>query len=372
MPLFPPNLAAGGAPTRKMGRPTIYHYPRSKSSYGAIRLLEACSLKPIIIDITVDPLLPRDVERFMAELGIDDPRDFMRTSDPLYAELNLHDPALGRDALIQAIIDHPRLMRRPIVELPFREQGQRRRALVIAQPPQKLFGVIFNESEEEALGLATPRPLEETEADRWARQWSQAEGQFQIDPEQVAQMRAQLADTDESFEFPEETDEIGEDDELPFAIDDDVEAAVSDDIDEAELHRFLREEGLDDEIIIDHTTTDDNAVDEAGETPDAAADHHHRQKQQRRRNDDADPEFAAKVNAIILEMAKKAVEEEEREPHKKQKQRGNKPGQPHVTAEEMTELLERIMEVAPPPPRQRPGRRRLPIPPAPAASSEQE
>jgi arsenate reductase len=204
-----------------MGRPTIYHYPRSKSSYGAIRLLEACSLKPIIIDITVDPLLPRDVERFMAELGIDDPRDFMRTSDPLYAELNLHDPALGRDALIQAIIDHPRLMRRPIVELPFREQGQRRRALVIAQPPQKLFGVIFNESEEEALGLATPRPLEETEADRWARQWSQAEvhttratcvvscrvvcslvcalpssqGQFQIDPEQVAEMRAQLADT---------------------------------------------------------------------------------------------------------------------------------------------------------------------------------
>jgi arsenate reductase len=158
-----------------MGRPTVYHYPRSKSSYGAIRLLEACSLKPIIIDITVDPLLPRDVERFMAELGIDDPRDFMRTRDPLYAELNLHDPALGRDALIQAIIDHPRLMRRPVVDLPYREQGQRRRALVVAQPPQKLFSVILNESEEEALGLATPRPLEETEADRWARQWSQAE-----------------------------------------------------------------------------------------------------------------------------------------------------------------------------------------------------
>lgn len=352
-----------------MGRPTVYHYPRSKSSYGAIRLLEACSLKPIIIDITVDPLLPRDVERFMAELGIDDPRDFMRTRDPLYAELNLHDPALSRDALIQAIIDHPRLMRRPVVDLPYREQGQRRRALVVAQPPQKLFSVILNESEEEALGLATPRPLEETEADRWARQWSQAEGQLQLDPEQVAEMRAQLADPDESFDFPEETDEMGEDDELPFAIDDDVEAAVSDDIDEAELHRFLREEGLDDEVIIDHTaTTDDhddhdNAADEA--------DNHHREKQpqQRRRpNDDyADPEFAAKVNAIILEMAKKAVEEEEREPHRKQQhqqQRGRK-GQKNVTAEEMTELLERIMEVAPPPPpRQRSGRRRLPVPPA--------
>jgi arsenate reductase len=170
--LFPPR--AEGL-KRKLGRPTVYHYPRSRSSYGAIRLLEASSLQPRIIDITSDPLLPRDVERLMGELGIDHPRGLMRVDDPLYAELGLGEPTLEREALVQAMLDHPRLMRRPIVEVPYREGGERKRAVVIAQPPQRLFAVLLAESEEEALGLVPTPPAEETEADRWAREWSQAE-----------------------------------------------------------------------------------------------------------------------------------------------------------------------------------------------------
>lgn len=66
-------------------------------------------------------------------------------------------------------------MKRPVVEFPYEEDGQKKQKFIIAQPPQKLFTVILNETEEQALGLAGPSipALEETEADRWARELSE-------------------------------------------------------------------------------------------------------------------------------------------------------------------------------------------------------
>lgn len=91
------------------GRPTVYHYPMSRSSRGAVTLLEAaCSRPPRIIDIVSEPLSVADVERLMAALSITDPRDFMRTNDPLYRELGLYDHVLSREKLIEYIIKYPR------------------------------------------------------------------------------------------------------------------------------------------------------------------------------------------------------------------------------------------------------------------------
>ena len=43
------------------------------------------------------------------------PRDLMRKKEKPYAELNLGDDSLGRDALIDAMLENPILMERPVV-----------------------------------------------------------------------------------------------------------------------------------------------------------------------------------------------------------------------------------------------------------------
>lgn len=156
----------------------------------------ACNLRPRVIDIVAQPLQRADVWRLMEALGITDPRDFMRVNDPLYRELGLDNPSLSADELVQEITKHPRypcsslscsepvtdsrallfrLMKRPVVDFPYREDGKSKRKVLIAQPPQRLFTVILNETEEEALSTGTPKPVPESESDLWAREWNERE-----------------------------------------------------------------------------------------------------------------------------------------------------------------------------------------------------
>ncbi|HYE78809.1 MAG TPA: arsenate reductase (glutaredoxin) [bacterium] len=72
---------------------------------------------------------PREeLERVMRLLGIDDPRDMMRTGEPRYRELGLADA--DPDALLDAMVAHPVLIERPIVI-----RGDR---AVIARPPERV------------------------------------------------------------------------------------------------------------------------------------------------------------------------------------------------------------------------------------------
>ena len=69
-----------------------------------------------------------EIERVMTLLGIDDPREMMRTGEDVYRELDL--AAADRDRLVDAMVEHPILIERPIVI-----RGDR---AVIARPPEKL------------------------------------------------------------------------------------------------------------------------------------------------------------------------------------------------------------------------------------------
>lgn len=73
-----------------------------------------------------------EIERIMGLLGIDDPRGMMRTGEPVYSDLGLD--AADRDRLIDAMVEHPILIERPIVIVGGRA--------VIARPPERLFELI--------------------------------------------------------------------------------------------------------------------------------------------------------------------------------------------------------------------------------------
>ncbi len=68
-----------------------------------------------------------DLEKVMEQLGIDDPRQMIRTKEDKYHELGLEDA--GRDELLDAMVAHPILIQRPIV---IRDDRA-----VIARPPER-------------------------------------------------------------------------------------------------------------------------------------------------------------------------------------------------------------------------------------------
>jgi arsenate reductase len=63
-----------------------------------------------------------------------DARSLMRTFEAPYKENNLDDESLSEDDLIQAMIDNPILIERPIVKT---DKG-----IVIARPPENVLGII--------------------------------------------------------------------------------------------------------------------------------------------------------------------------------------------------------------------------------------
>ena len=73
-----------------------------------------------------------DLEDVLVKLGTDDPRDIVRSKEPIYAELSL-DTA-DRDQLLDAMAEHPILIQRPIVI-----HGDR---AVVARPPERLLELL--------------------------------------------------------------------------------------------------------------------------------------------------------------------------------------------------------------------------------------
>ncbi|MBF0453218.1 MAG: arsenate reductase (glutaredoxin) [Magnetococcales bacterium] len=93
---------------------TLYHNPRCSKSRAALLLLEERDYPTQIINYLKTPPSKADLETILSLLKME-PRDLMRKKELPYKENNLADPSLSRDQLIQAMIDHPKLMERPIV-----------------------------------------------------------------------------------------------------------------------------------------------------------------------------------------------------------------------------------------------------------------
>ncbi|WP_269531362.1 arsenate reductase (glutaredoxin) [Chitinimonas sp. BJYL2] len=95
--------------------PTIYHNPRCSKSRETLALLEQHGQQATVVLYLDTPPDAATLNTLLAQLGFADPRQLMRTKEDQYLDLGLADPALSRDALIGAMVAHPRLIERPIV-----------------------------------------------------------------------------------------------------------------------------------------------------------------------------------------------------------------------------------------------------------------
>jgi len=97
-----------------MRQVTIFHNPRCSKSRETLQLLQARGLQPQIVEYLDTPPTPEQISTILDQLGMQ-PRELMRCNEAEYRDLELDDPALTRQQLIQAMADHPRLIQRPIV-----------------------------------------------------------------------------------------------------------------------------------------------------------------------------------------------------------------------------------------------------------------
>ena len=97
-----------------MSKPTMYHNPRCSKSRETLELLRARGIEPEIVEYLQSPPDARQLEQILDMLGLQ-PRQLMRTGETEYKENNLADTSLSRGELIQAMVDHPKLIQRPLV-----------------------------------------------------------------------------------------------------------------------------------------------------------------------------------------------------------------------------------------------------------------
>ncbi len=93
---------------------TIYHNPRCSKSRQTLQLLEEKGITPEVVKYLDTPPDKQQLTEILDMLGLE-PRELMRTKEKLYKELGLNDDSLSREALIEAMVNNPILIERPIV-----------------------------------------------------------------------------------------------------------------------------------------------------------------------------------------------------------------------------------------------------------------
>lgn len=111
----------------------IYHNPRCSKSRQTLGLLEEHNVTTEVIEYLKTPPSKQELKQLLELLNLE-PRELMRSEEKEYAELGLDDESLSRDALIEAMVAHPKLIQRPIVI----HNGK----AVIGRPPENVLDIL--------------------------------------------------------------------------------------------------------------------------------------------------------------------------------------------------------------------------------------
>lgn len=103
----------------------LYHYSRCSKSRAALALLEERGINASVVHYVDTPLNAQQISALLSKLDLS-ARQLMRSGESIYSEKGLDNPNLSEAQLIDAMVQAPILMQRPILEV-----GQR---AVIGRP----------------------------------------------------------------------------------------------------------------------------------------------------------------------------------------------------------------------------------------------
>ena len=112
---------------------TIYINPKCSKCRLSLALLEEKDVTANVVEYLTTPPDKVQLGEILDLLKLE-PRELMRTFEAPYTEFNLDNENLSRDDLIQAMIDNPILIERPIVI-----NGNK---ATIGRPPEKILEIL--------------------------------------------------------------------------------------------------------------------------------------------------------------------------------------------------------------------------------------
>ena len=112
----------------------IYHNPRCSKSRDTLSLLKSNGIDPEVVLYLETPPDAQTIRELLHMLGMGSARELMRKKEDLYKSLNLDDNRLTEAELVQAMVDNPKLIERPIVVA----NGKAR----IGRPPEDVLDIL--------------------------------------------------------------------------------------------------------------------------------------------------------------------------------------------------------------------------------------
>jgi arsenate reductase len=97
---------------------TIYHNPSCGTSRNVLALIRNAGVEPTIIEYLKTPPSRERLAALIRQMGVP-VRSILREKGTPYHELGLADPSLTDDQLLDAMMQHPLLINRPIVITPW-------------------------------------------------------------------------------------------------------------------------------------------------------------------------------------------------------------------------------------------------------------
>jgi arsenate reductase len=95
----------------------IYHNPECGTSRNALAMIRNAGIEPHVIEYLKTPPSRRMLESLIERAGLT-PRKLLREKGTPYAELALDDAGLTDAELVDAMMEHPILINRPLVVSP--------------------------------------------------------------------------------------------------------------------------------------------------------------------------------------------------------------------------------------------------------------
>ncbi len=116
-----------------MAEVVIYHNPRCSKSRQTMALLEERGIEPTVVKYLETPPNAAELKALLSLLEMA-PRDLMRKNEAPYKTLELANGDLSEDQLVQAMVENPVLIERPIVEA----NGK----AAVGRPPEQVLEIL--------------------------------------------------------------------------------------------------------------------------------------------------------------------------------------------------------------------------------------
>ena len=113
----------------------IFHNPKCGTSRNTLAIMKASGENPEVIEYLKTPPSRDHLVELLAKINLS-PRELLRSKEPVNDELGLHNPELSDDQIIDAMIDHPILINRPIVVT--------NKGAALCRPSERVFELLEN------------------------------------------------------------------------------------------------------------------------------------------------------------------------------------------------------------------------------------